>query len=189
MAASDVDICNRGLQKIGAARITSLTEDSPAARDCNASYDILRRAELRGHVWSFSVKRAQLAALTDAPEFQFANAYQMPSDCLRILGDDDQDTQKDWRIEGRTIVTDDDSPLYIRYVADVTDTGQFDALFVEALASKIGYELCEKITQSSSKKESVFRDYTLAIREAKRVNAIEKRSDEPPEDDWVLARY
>jgi hypothetical protein len=113
----------------------------------------------------------------------------MPSDCLRILGDDDQDTQKDWRIEGRTIVTDDDSPLYIRYVADVTDTGQFDALFVEALASKIGYELCEKITQSSSKKESVFRDYTLAIREAKRVNAIEKRSDEPPEDDWVLARY
>lgn len=189
MSASDVDICNRGLQKLGAARITSLTEDSPAARDCNASYDILRRAELRAHPWSFSIKRAQLAALVTPPEFQFANAYQMPSDCLRILGDDDQDTQKDWRIEGRTIVTDDASPLYIRYVSDVTNTGEFDALFVEALASKIASELAEKITQSTSKKAQADQDYERAIRKAKAVNAIEKRADEPPEDDWVLARY
>lgn len=189
MSSSDVDICNRALQKIGAGRITSLTEDSPAARDCNASYNILRRSELRGHVWSFAVKRAQLPLLSAGPIFQFANAYQMPADCLRILGDDNQDTQKDWRIEGRMIITNDPAPLFIRYVSDVTDSGLFDGLFVEALASKIGYEICERITQSSSKKESVFRDYTMAIRDAKRINAIEKQSDEPPEDDWVLSRY
>jgi hypothetical protein len=74
-------------------------------------------------------------------------------------------------------------------VADVTNTGDFDTLFVEALASKIASELAEKITQSTSKKQQSDMDYERAIRQAKRVNAIEKRADEPPEDDWVLARY
>ena len=55
--ASEVDICNRALSKLGAARITSLTEDSVNARACNAMYESVRDAELRAHPWNFAMKR------------------------------------------------------------------------------------------------------------------------------------
>jgi hypothetical protein len=61
-STSVVEICNRALQKLGAARITSLTQDTPNARSCNVAYNVLRKAELRSHPWSFAIKRAELAA-------------------------------------------------------------------------------------------------------------------------------
>ena len=50
--ASKVEIANRALQKLGAKRIASLSEDSRNARAINAAYDTLREAELRAHTWS-----------------------------------------------------------------------------------------------------------------------------------------
>lgn len=59
--ASDVEICNRALQLLGAGRITSLAEDSPAAKEMARAYDPVRLRELRAHPWNFSIKREQLA--------------------------------------------------------------------------------------------------------------------------------
>lgn len=191
MAISDVDVCNRALQKLGAKRITSLTENSPNARDCNAAYEILRDAELRKHPWSFARKRASLAADGTDPAFGYDKRYALPTDFLRLTEENSNELRTqypDLQIEGRYILTDNDAPLQVVYIATVSDPNEFDALFVEALASKIAYELCEKITQSNTKKAAAGADYRDAIREAKRTNAIERPSLEPPEDTWVTAR-
>ena len=60
--ASEVDIANRALQKLGAESIVSLTQDSENARACNLCYEPIRDAELRAHPWNFAIKRASLAA-------------------------------------------------------------------------------------------------------------------------------
>lgn len=158
--ASQVEICNRALTKLGASRITSLSDANKGARAMSALWDTVRRAELRKRPWSFALRRASLASLSTAPTWGFALAYQLPSDFLRLtqvsdiylipgMTDYREGDDSAYAIEGSQLLTDFSAPLKIRYIADVTDTGFFDALFVEVMASKLAYEACYDITQSN----------------------------------------
>ena len=188
--ASVIDICNRALQKLGAERITSLTQNSVSARACNLAYEHVRDAELRSHTWNFSIKRAGLAADADVPAYGFDHKYTLPSDCLRLLPNDYQEGaySSDWKVEGRKILTNDDAPLNIRYISRITDTTQYDALFIEALACKMAMEMCEELTQSNSKRELAYKEYINTMRDARRMNAFENNPAEQQTDGWVTAR-
>lgn len=187
---SIVAICNRALAKVGANRINQLEDRSPEGRACLETYNPIRLAELRAHVWAFAVKRASLPALSTTPVFGRANAFQLPSDFVRLAAPDPEVNYPDldWKIEGQTIVTDDSAPLEIRYIYDVIDPNLFDALFREALSAALAVELCEKLTQSNTKKQALLQEYALAIREARRIHALER----PPRSDalctWITVR-
>lgn len=197
--ASQVEICNRALTKIGGARITSMADASKGARVMSALWDTVRRAELRKRFWSFALRRASLPSLGSAPDWGFALAYQLPSDFLRLmqvsdiylapgLADYREGDDSAYAIEGLTLATDFPAPLKLRYVADITDPGAFDALFVEALSSKLAYEACYDIAQSNQGREAAAQDYKLAVTEAARANAIEKPPQGFPDDSWMLGR-
>jgi hypothetical protein len=190
--SSVVEVCNRALQKLGASRITDLTDNSKAARACATAYEPVRDAALRRHVWNFSVKRAQLAASTVAPMFGPANAYPLPADWLRLLPPKTEDgcvIETDWQIENGTVVTNDGAPLNVRYVARVTDPNAFDVLFREALACYLAVEMCEELTQSGTKKQQLRDELRDLLAEAKRTNAIEKNNPaEAVDDPWIRAR-
>lgn len=188
--ASEVEICNRALQRLGAKRITSLTEDSVNARACNLAYELLRDAELRKHPWNFAIERAALAADATEPEWGRSNAFQLPSDFVRLLPPypEDNVNDRDWQIEGQKIYTDEGDPLYIRYIKQVTDPNQMDPLFREALSASIAYELCEELTQSNSKKADAKAGYKDIIGEAKKANAIDNIPTDPPLDTWISGR-
>lgn len=188
--SSDVEIANRALQLVGASRIVSLADDSVSARAVNNCYAVVRRRELRMHPWNFSIKRAALAADATDPAFGPANQYPLPSDflCLRARDPLDELNTKDWKIEGRSILTDDSAPLNIRYTYDVADENQMDGAFREVLAHAVALAICEELTQSNTKKDGLRVDYDLLIREAKRTNAIENVPQEPVEDSWITAR-
>lgn len=55
--ATQLEIVNRALQKIGAKRIASLTDDVKEAREVAACYDRLRDDELRAYNWRFAIRR------------------------------------------------------------------------------------------------------------------------------------
>jgi hypothetical protein len=188
MAVSETQIANRALQKLGAARIESLTQNSPNARSMAAAYAMTRDAELRRYDWSFAIKRDSIAADANDTSWGGWKRYGLPNDFARLIRDDETQAYVDWRIEGRYIVTADDSPLKIRYIARVEDPNLFDPLFIEALACKLALETCEEITQSTSKKQSIKDDYDIAIAEARRLGAIEKPAQEFNEDPWLSAR-
>lgn len=201
--ASQVECCNRALTKLGAARITALTDNSKSARVMASLWDTVRRSELRRRNWGFAMSRDSLPASSTAPAWGFANAFPLPADFLRLaqvndtfavpsLTDYRQEDDSAWSIERVDdvvcICCDFDAPLKIRYVVDVTDPGQFDPLFVEALASKLAYEACYEITQSRQGLESAMQDYKDAIRDAARNNAIEKAPAGLPDDSWIMGR-
>lgn len=188
--ASEVEICNRALQKLGAARINALSDTTRNARSCNAAYAACRDAELRAHTWNFAIARVQLAADATAPAFGRTNAFTLPADFLRILPRDPLENlnDRDWQIEGRKLLTDEDAPFDLRYVKQETDPNQFDALFRESLAARLALELCEEITQSNTKKAELKNDYKLAIAEARRTNAIENVPAVAAEDTWISER-
>jgi len=188
--ASVVGICNAALQKLGAERINDLTEDTANGRSCNAAYERLRDAELRAHTWNFAKTRASLPADADAPIFGKARSFTLPAEWLRMLSPypEMNSNDLDWEIEGRKLYTNDSAPLQIRYVKQVTDPNEMDALFREALASRMAVDMCEEITQSNTKRQLAQDDYKKALAEARRTNAIESIAGEPPEDQWITVR-
>ena len=68
---TSLQIKNRALQKLGVKRIVTETEVSKNASAVNACYDILRRAELRRHIWKFSIARAKILSSTDTDNMMF----------------------------------------------------------------------------------------------------------------------
>lgn len=195
---SEVAICNQALVKVGASRITALSNDTKQARALNAIYAVKRDAELAANPWTFAIKRAQIPASSTAPAFGWAYAYPLPTDYLSMVevGEDytfyDSDTGALFAIEtdsngGISVLTGQSSPLNVRYVYRVTNTGLFNALFVEALACRLAAEVCEELTQSLSKKEALWTEYKRAIREARRLNAIEQPPRKNPTTSWERA--
>lgn len=188
--ASETEICNRALQKVGAKRITSLSQDSHSARACNVAYATCRDAELRAHPWSFAIARATLAADATAPDWGRGYSFQLPTDFLRMHQPyaEDNTYQLDYVIEGQKILTDQPAPLYLRYISQVTDPNRMDVLFREAVAARLAVEVCEELTQSNTKLQNLTAAYGAIISEARRTNAIEKPPQEALEDSWITAR-
>jgi len=197
--ASQVDIANRALTKLGAARIISFGDDNKQARAVTSMFDIVRDAELRSHIWSFSVRRTALPALTTTPAWGFKYEYDIPSDCLRILmvndtygGPDMSDYRDkpvaDYSLEGNKILTDFEAPLKLRYISRVEDTTEWDSMFVEALACRLAMEMCEDLTQSNTKRELAQSEYTAMLRSAIRASAVEQPAQAMPDNSWMMSR-
>jgi hypothetical protein len=200
MASSDVAIANLALTKIGDARITSLSENTKPAREVNAVYEMLRDKLQRRYVWRFCVTRTTLAAAVDTPAFGYDYQFPLPSDCMRVLqvglyfpgvslADYIGGPAADYSIEGRNVLSNDDGPLYLRYLARVTDPTQFDATFDDAFAALIAMNVAGALGQvSATKMQLIDAAYKDALREAITANAIENPPEQLADDTWLLAR-
>ena len=198
--ASNVQIANSALTKIGAARITALTDNVKAAREINAIFELRRDYLLRTHNWSFAMTRASLPALDETPAWGYTTLYQLPTDCLRVVQVDDMwvvpgmadytsgPDSEPYKITGRRIETDIGAPLKLRYINRVTDPAQFDAAFVEVFASDLADQVCEALTQSNTKREATRAVLRQSLLEAVRSNAIELPPEAIPDDSWILSR-
>jgi len=64
MAATDIEVCNKALVKLGAQTITSLSSGSPSDREllCRTLYPDALKAVLRGHPWNVATKRCYLVS-------------------------------------------------------------------------------------------------------------------------------
>jgi hypothetical protein len=197
--ASQTEIANRALSKIGAQRILDFSDDTKEARAVTAAWASVRDSELRARSWNFSIERTELAALEDAPSWGYDYQYQVPSDFLRVVQVNDlysvqnlvnyrnSDTAP-YKLEGNKILTNEDAPLKLRYIKRVEDTTQWDAAFVEAFACRLAAELCEEITQSGTKRQLAWDDYKRAVADAVRANAIEVPPSALPDDSWIISR-
>lgn len=197
MADSVVSIYNLALQKLGAGRVESTTEDSKNARSCTACYAHLRDTELRSRDWRFAIRRASLAKSSTAPialpadvSIPSGNAFPVPTDCLRVMFP--PRTYNDWsieRIDGReAIITRDSAPLAIRYIAQITDPTEFDVNFTEMLICRMAYHMCQEITQSTSKQKDIMERYKEFRAIARKMNSFQSLPREAPVDTWDAAR-
>jgi hypothetical protein len=185
MSQSDVDCCNSALQRLGEPSVIALDSSTLQGRQLLIAYDSNRKSELRKHRWNFSIKRAVLAPDTATPLFHFTYQFTLPADCLRVLMPKDVDL--DWVVEGRKILSNASSVLNLRYIADVTDATQWDSIFYDMLASSLASDLCQRLTNSTAKKQAIDAEYAELSREARRNNAFEQRPVEPPDDGFLTA--
>lgn len=188
-----VDVVNRALIKLGdPEQLTSLTQTGAHAKLAalaNNHYTKTYQGELREHLWNFTKTRASLAADGDYdPADGPARRFLLPGDFLR-LADNEPDLHRDWRIEkDNYLYTDDAAPLYLIYCADISDTDKWDALFFDAVSFRMAVELAPWRTASRTKVSDLVAGYEMAIRKAKRINAIDNVPAELPEDYWIAVR-
>lgn len=185
--ASVVDICNRALSRIGASRITSITDAVKPAKACNSAYNIVRDEVIRAHPWNCTVTRASLAPLSTDPAYEYSYQYQLPSDCLRLLEVDNNGY--DFVVEGRKILTDYGTALNIKYQKQETDPQQYDSLLVSVISARLAWEICEELTQSRTKTADKRDEYQQILMAAKMVDAQEQSPSTFEEDDWINVRY
>lgn len=186
MPVNETQICNLALQKLGAARIVSMSEDSKNARAVSAAYEPVRDLVLSSQKWRFAFARAVLANDPTAPLFDYGYAYRKPTDFLALVFSNDDAT--DWSLEGEFILSNFGPPLNLPYIQRVIDTSKFPPTFSEAVACKLAWQLCEELTQSNTKKADAKAEFEDAIKEARRVNAIQSLAQDAPTDGWVAAR-
>lgn len=97
-------------------------------------------------------------------------------------------TYNDWVFENGVIVTREVNPITFRFVADIADVTLMDDMFCEGMSCRIGMEVCETLTQSTTKLSNIASAYQRFMSEARLVNGIEQQPSESPEDDYVTCR-
>lgn len=201
--AAQIDIFNRALVILGEERVSSPSQDVKAARELSAVWETTRRALLRGYRWGFAMKRAQLAALASAPLTQFDFQYLLPSDFLRLdfVGDffvglsltdyrtsDESEYALGANASGTVLETNLAAPLSVRYVADLTVTTTYDALFTEALAAKLAVDTGWSLTKSGTAIKIARDAFMASIQAAISVGAIERPPVPTADDSWIMSR-
>lgn len=196
-----LQVANMALISLGCQPIQSFADTTTEAVTVNSCYDILRNEVLRSHPWSFATRRATLSATT-APEYGYSRAFALPVYCVRILeitfpnrpdatpytfGSTSMGRTVPFRIEGRTIVT-DESAVTLKYISRDIEPDVYDTLFTSALTARIIAELAYPLTQSTSKEDMAWKKYTLIMAQARSADASEQPADDVQQSPLIDAR-
>ena len=186
--ASEVDICNIALYRVGAERISSLSDNNKRAKICNDIYSFERDLLLREHPWNFATKRVSLAKTANTPEFGYDSEFQLPSDYVRVIDTEYGDFETfEYRVEGDKFLCDENS-VKIEYVYQVTNTSLYDAKFTEALSLRIASRLAYSMVNSSTLQQQIFGEADLALRDARLFDAQEGSPRKLRKSDWTNVR-
>lgn len=139
-AADELGAGNGALAHLGEGRLTSLSQNAPRARYISQHFGTVRDALLRRHNWNFASHFETLSADPTLPAGTFANAYPLPSDCLKVRSVDGA-IEDDWAVEARTkvvsgavvsvnVLSTDIAAPRINYTRAVYAVAAWDALFL-----------------------------------------------------------
>lgn len=210
--ASEVDICNMALDRLGHLSITSLDQNSKAAQLCSRNYTRCRDAILRAHTWNFAISRAELALDGTTPNHEFTYRFALPTGptppyCLKVIR-----TRWDaagitgsaiytwpglngyanaivpYRIEGRYLLANEQTAA-IEYVGRIEDPAQFDELFTDVLAQRLAGEIGMSLTDNASLVKNTWDIYQSKLVEARTIDAQEGTPRDIVDlSPWIVAR-
>ena len=180
-------IANRALSLLGHAPIISLDDLTPESEEVKRVLPFVLDSVFRSHPWNCLVARKSLATLVDVPVYEYSYSYALPSDCVRVL-DVVTDNRERYVIEGKRLLSNAGPEIKLRYVKHSDDPNLYDGLLREALATYLALTMCEKITQSNTKKQLLVDDFKRVILEARRVDGQENPPARFAQDSWLTAR-
>lgn len=190
--ASEVSVANSALIKLGSRqRVTSLTQtNSVTAALCNEQFPKIRDELLEMAHWKFAMKWASLTRTANTPTAEYDYEYQRPNDIIRIVKVSDNDAgvgTVPYRMMADTIISDSNT-LYLLYVRKETDPNIWSALFREAFAWKLAYDLAMAVTDATNTRAAMEKDVVRAVARAKASDAMQNFPETMPYGSWVTSR-
>jgi len=187
-------IANNALSYLSAGSIVNLNDDDAKARAINGIFDQAAKEVIRTHRWSCCIGRAQLSQLSastlQSGNFGYAHAYQLPSDCLRILdinGEPWSEKAEFFDLNGRQLLS-DLGEIFLRYVKWEDDVSQWDPLLADVISVKIAMKVARQITTDGISAEDLERLYRRRLEDARTVDAMEVGSGENSPIERLLSR-
>lgn len=176
MAAIDkVQICNRGLINIGCNVINSFDDGSNEANACSVIWDQLRREIIGLFPWTFCVKRAQLAASTTNPVFDYSYRYKLPSDYLWVY---QVYQDSDYKVEQGGYIITNKASCYVKYVYDNEDPSSWSSDFQGLMATGIAKELAYTFPREVSIDQDFEMEFKNKLMDAQGRDALQQPTDD-----------
>jgi len=144
--ADAVTIANQALSRVGGQPITSFGDGTRSSNLVSLHYDQVVDDVLGSNNWTSAIFRQELSKLSEGPVSEFANAFQLPTDpyCLKVVSSSLDEFLLDYKIEGRTLVT-DALNVTIKFIGRVADPEAFGPnvtkCIVALLAQRMAYDL------------------------------------------------
>jgi len=176
MNISNIGISSRALLKIGANTISSFDEGTAEAEIAGNLYPLTRDGMLSSYPWSFAVAQATLAPLAATPVADYAYAFQLPSDFLRVIsaGVGAKGRGLEYKIIENRLHTNVQA-LVITYIFR-PDEKNFPAYFTQSLIARLAAEFCLPLTESTSRAEFLMK---IADEEFKRAKLVDAQQERP----------
>lgn len=171
--AGQLSIINVALSRIGANELTSLSDGTAEQKLAVNLWDIARRATLRDHTWNFATADVELNQLFGYVSFEYKYAYQLPSDCVRLLQVYGNPVYK---VQGRQILTNQNAAK-IKYIRDVVDPSEWDPSFDDVMAQRLAADMAFALTKSQASADSMFAIYDKKLKTARHIDSTEDVQD------------
>jgi len=174
MAFTKFDIASMALVKVGAEPITSFDDGSRSAQVVSTLYDATKQGLFYTTFWNFATEKTQLAKLAETPtDKSYTFAFQIPGDAMRVKGvfDNNGDLRTTYSVEQNKVYSDFD-PLFLEYIKEVSEANM-PPFFIEALVSKLAYEINEGVSGVGTRTNRLAREYQDKLRFAKVTDAQE----------------
>ena len=200
--ASQTDLLNDALGQIGASSIVSIDDGSINANYCMRFYPALRDGYLRAHHWNFALTRVVLSADATSPVTEYAYAYTLPADCLKVVNyagglpvtpattyvyDPAIHYEIRYKIEGRKLLS-NDGVVAIQYVRRVTNPDEWDPLFYQAMSGFLASKLASAIPKDLKKSQLLYQQAQQMLGEALAVDGQEGSIEAYVVDDFTWGR-
>lgn len=197
--ATPVDICNAALSILGnPGDIVSISpvEGGRFAERCAREYPICRNTVLESYDWSFASRRAALSLLyKDYHGWGFA--YAKPADAVSITsiieeGDRYYENPNDFILEtdpntGNELILTDVEKAYCRYQFYCSNSSRYTEKFCQAVTLLLATRLAGDIIKGTSGMkiaESLTKQYSVALVEAKHYDMKQRRRERDIQSTW-----
>lgn len=153
---SPTDIGNLALDLLTAGTVNDINNPQNATESLlHRWYNVTRLKVLREHPWNFASKRIALSPTGTVPAFGYTQEFQLPVDFVRlncIVNSNSQIVHSaNYEIEnGKILYNSENAVLRLKYVYNMTNVTQMDALFVDLLAVELALAIAYKVTSSNS---------------------------------------
>jgi ethanolamine utilization microcompartment shell protein EutS len=170
MGSSKIEMVNGALIELGAVILSSLTEDKLEVDVANEIYDEVYGDLLAKAPWRFAVKKADLSHLIAAPLNEWADQFDLPAQCVRVLGVYPRRTA--YEIFGSTICA-NATALAVDYVERVSES-LLPPPFVRLMSIELAVRMCMSITNDAELKRLLQQDARMQFAAALAADAQQR---------------
>jgi hypothetical protein len=190
-------IANKALILLGSGKRVETFDDrdSTDTSDLIALWDIARRAAIVLHPFNFALARTAIDRDPGPPRTRGPlYSYTKPITCLRWLPwSREDDLFFDAVEEGGKLLCDEEGPIVMRFLRDVTETSAWSPMFVDVMAYTLAIEYCQAKTQLLGLRDRLTNERGEKLSEAKRIDGLaspnRRASPSIVHSRWAGARF
>ena len=193
--SSPVKIANQALIRLGVKKIVAFTDEKKAADVMSTNYDNSRDTLLKLYPFKFAKKRQTLAPLSTTPKWGFEFEYELPSDYIRLLDVEGHSAAVDidgrsnnYKLEGRTIRTNQATSINILYICNSSPEAFFDPDFVKVFFLQLALDGFTTLAGRGTSRSKIEGEFLAAIEVAKRNGSLEEPNEQAYSAEWENSR-